>query len=59
MSKTEKIMNLTRNKDRRVTLVVNRELWDLFLQACGEDKTKPTPKIEKWVLDYIDEKGLL
>jgi hypothetical protein len=59
MIRTEKILKLTSNKTKRTTFMFNDELWDLFLKACKEDKTKPTPQIEKWILHYIDEKGLL
>jgi len=37
----------------------NPELWELFKTACEKDNTKPTPKMEKWILNYLDEKGLL
>lgn len=59
MSKTNKILELTSNKTKRTTLMFNLELWQLFKKACEEDKTKPTPQIEKWILNYIDSKNLL
>jgi hypothetical protein len=59
MSKTDKILELTSNKSKRTTLMLNPELWRLFKEACEEDNTKPTPKIEKWVLNYLDEKNKL
>lgn len=58
-SKTEKILELTSHKTKRTTLMFNPALWALFKTACELDKTKPTPTIEKWVLNYLDEKGLL
>ncbi len=59
MSKTDRILELTSNKNKRTTLMFNSELWDLFKKSCEEDKIKPTQKIEKWILNYIDEKNLL
>jgi len=59
MSKTDKIFELTRNKTKRTTLMFNHDLWELFKTACEKDNTKPTTKIEKWILNYLDEKGLL
>ncbi|MEI8388875.1 MAG: hypothetical protein WCG23_03210 [bacterium] len=59
MSKTDKILELTRNKTKRTTLMFNPELWKLFKTACEQDNTKPTPKMEKWILNYLEEKGLL
>ncbi|KKP40224.1 MAG: hypothetical protein UR30_C0005G0005 [Candidatus Peregrinibacteria bacterium GW2011_GWC2_33_13] len=59
MSKTDKILELTSNKTKRTTLMFNPELWELFKTACEKDNTKPTPKMEKWILNYLDEKGLL
>lgn len=59
MSKTNKILELTSNKTKRTTLMFNSELWELFKKACEEDKTKPTPQIEKWILNYLDNKNLL
>lgn len=59
MSKTNRILELTSNKTKRTTLMFNAELWNLFKIACEEDKTKPTPQMERWILDYIDNKNLL
>lgn len=59
MTKTDKILKLTSNKNKRTTLMFNSELWELFKQACEEDSTKPTPQIEKWILNYIDSKNML
>ena len=59
MSKTNKILELTSNKTKRTTLMFNLKLWELFKKACEEDKIKPTPQIEKWILNYLDSKNLL
>lgn len=59
MTKTDRILELTSNKNKRTTLMFNSELWELFKKACENDKTKPTPSIEKWILNYLDKKNLL
>jgi len=59
MSKTDKILELTTHKTKRTTLMLNPELWRLFKESCEEDNTKPTPQIEKWVLNYLDNKNKL
>lgn len=59
MSKTDKILNLTSNKTKRTTFMFNPELWELFKKACDSDNIKPTPLMERWILNYIEEKGLL
>lgn len=58
-TKTDKIIELTRNKTKRTVLMFNPALWALFKTACELDKTKPTPIIEKCMINYLDEKGLL
>ena len=59
MSKTDKILELTSNKTKRTTLMFNSQLWELFKQACEKDNTKPTPQMEKWILNYLDSKNML
>ena len=59
MSKTDRILELTSNKTKRTTFMFNSELWELFKKACEQDKTKPTTQIEKWILNYLDNKNLL
>ena len=59
MSKTDKILELTSNKTKRTTLMFNPELWELFKKACEQDNTKPTSQIEKWILNYLDNKDML
>ena len=54
-----KIRQLTSNKDKRVTMMFNDELWNMFKKACDEQGTKPTPMFENFILSYLEEKGLL
>ena len=59
MNNAERIIDLLKDKDRRVSLVFNNELWELFLSACENEKIKPTQQIEKFIIRFISEKGLL
>ncbi len=58
-SKTDKIIDLTRNKSKKMSIMINDELWDLFKQACAKNNTTPTSKIEKWMVNYVDENELI
>lgn len=57
--KTDKIIDLTRNKTKKMSLMVNEELWELFKTACAQNNTIPTLKIEKWMVNFVDENNLL
>lgn len=59
MDRTQKIIKLTNNKDKKVNLMFNNDLWELFKEACESENLKPTPKLEILILDYIESKGLL
>lgn len=59
MNYSDKIVDLLKNKDRRTSLVFNNELWEMFLSACEKEKTKPTQQIEKFILKFLEEKGML
>lgn len=58
-SKTDKIIDLTRNKTKKMSIMVNDELWELFKTACSKNDTIPTNKIEKWMINFVDENGLI
>ncbi len=58
-NKTDKIIDLTRNKTKKTSIMINEELWDLFKKACIKNQTTPTLKIEKWMINFIDENGLI
>ena len=57
--KTDRIIDLTRNKTKKMSIMVNEELWELFKTACTMNKTIPTNKIEKWMVNFVDENNLL
>lgn len=58
-NKTDKIIDLTRNKTKKTSIMINEELWDLFKKAWIINQTTPTLKIEKWMINFIDENGLI
>ncbi len=57
--KTDRIIDLTHNKTKKTSIMVNEELWELFKQACTKNNTTPTSKIEKWMVGFVDENGYL
>lgn len=59
MKNTVKILQLTSNKDRKVTLMFNDELWELFKECCDSEKSKITKKLEALIINYLDEQGKL
>lgn len=59
MSNAVKIIKLTNNKDRKVTLMFNNELWELFKAACAQTNGKVTQNLEILMIKFIEEKGLL
>jgi hypothetical protein len=58
-SKTDKIIDLTKNKTKKTSIMINEELWELFKTACQKNDTTKTLKIEKWLINFVDENGLL
>lgn len=59
VNKNERIIDLTRNKTKKTSIMINEELWELFKQACAKNHTTPTSKIEKWMVNFVDENGLI
>ena len=57
--KTDKIIDLTRNKTKKTSIMINEELWELFKTACSKNSTTPTLKFEKWMINFVDENGLI
>lgn len=57
--KIDKILDLTRNKTKKTSIMINDELWDLFKTACSKNNTTPTIRIEKWMINYVDENNLI
>ncbi len=59
MSKNEKIINLTRNKTKQLSLTLNDELVEKFRKACEINKVKSTQLFELWMIEYLDKNDLL
>lgn len=59
MKSTQTIISLTKNKTRKLTLMLNDELLELFKKSCKKNNIKLTTLIEGWIIDYIDENGFL
>ena len=59
MGDVELILELTKKKEKKVTMQFNKKLWEMFTQTCGEEGRKPTQKIEELMLKYLEEKGKL
>jgi len=58
-NKNDKIIDLTRNKTKKTSIMVNDELWELFKTACEKNNTTPTLTLEKCMINYVDENGLI
>lgn len=58
-NKTDKIIDLTRNKTKKTSIMLNEELWELFKSACKKNNTTPTLCIEKYIINYIDNNELI
>lgn len=58
-TKTDKIIDLTRNKTKKTSIMLNEDLWNLFKNACKSNNSTPTLTIEKWMINYVDENGLI
>ena len=59
MNKSEKIIKLTSNKTKQYSITLNNELIELFKAACKQNNMKPTKLFEIWMINYIEESGLL
>ena len=59
MASVQKIINLTRSKTRKLTLMLNDELVEQFKCACEKNNTKPTKLFETWIIDYLDKNEML
>ena len=58
-TKTDKIIDLTRNKTKKTSIMLNEELWELFKTACKANSTTPTLQIEKFMINFVDQNNLL
>ena len=59
MAKAEKVLELIRNKSKRVNLALNPHLWHLFEECVTREGVVPTHKIEELIITYLDQQGLL
>jgi hypothetical protein len=59
VAKAEKVLELIRNKSKRVNLALNPQLWQLFEECVGEEHVAPTHKIEELIISYLDKQGYL
>jgi len=59
MSRAELIIQLLKNKTKRLTLAFNPKLWELFSQCARAEGASPTSKIEEMMIAYISKRGKL
>ena len=59
MANAEKILELIRNKTKRVNLALNPQLWHLFEKCVESEQISPTNKIEELIITYLDKHGQL
>lgn len=59
VAKAEKVLELIRNKSKRVNLALNPQLWKLFEIATTKEGVAPTHKIEELVISFLDAQGFL
>ena len=57
MSNAGKILELTRNKKKRLNLAFNKKLFAMFSEESKKDGIKPNQKIEELILTYLEKKG--
>ena len=59
VAKAEKVLELIRNKSKRVNLALNPQLWQLFEESVANEGVAPTHKIEELIIAYLDKNGYL
>ena len=59
VAKAEKVLELIRNKSKRVNLALNPHLWHLFEICVEKEQVAPTHKIEELIISYLDQQGVL
>lgn len=59
MANPQLILELLKNKTKRINLAFNPKLWDLFKEACQSEGQSPTSKLEDLIVNFVHEKGLL
>jgi hypothetical protein len=59
VANAQKVLELIRNKSRRVNLALNPQLWQLFESCVEKELVAPTHKIEELIIAYLDQNGYL
>jgi hypothetical protein len=59
VARAEKVLELIRNKSKRVNLALNPQLWSLFEECVSKENVAPTHKIEELIISYLDKQGFL
>ena len=59
MTKANRVLELIRNKTKRVNLAMNPKLWDLFERMAKDEGMSPTHKIEDLIISNLEERGYL
>ena len=53
------ILELLKNKTKRLNLAFNPKLWEMFKEASLEEGQSPTGKLEDLIINYIHQRGKL
>jgi len=59
MANPKLILELLKNKTKRINLAFNPKLWQLFKEACKLDGQSPTSKLEDLIVNFVHDQGLL
>jgi hypothetical protein len=59
MPKAEQVLELIRNKTKRVNLALNPKLWKLFEESAASEGLNSTSKIEDLLINYLETKGVI
>ncbi len=59
MAKAERVLELIRNKTKRVNLALNPYLWHMFEECVEKEGILATHKIEELIIGYLDQHGVL
>ena len=57
MTKVNKVLELIRNKTKRINLALNPKLWDLLEQQAKAEGMSPTHKLEDLIINDLDRSG--
>ena len=59
MTKANRVLELIRNKTKRINLAVNPKLWDLLEVMAKAEGMHPTHKIEDLIISELEDRGYL